>query len=103
MASDARTKVRKRIRERAEAIRREREAGRGWWAALRALFRDFDRRAEEEADRRDRERAEAQTRANRAFPPHERDFLPGGPMAGKRPPPRDPDKHPYAWLHRRRY
>lgn len=60
--------IRRRIDERAAAIRRERAAGAGFWAQLRSWLAGVDKEAEREAERKRDEREAAQTRANRAFP-----------------------------------
>lgn len=64
-----REQVRQSIAQRADALRRARESGSGWWAAARALFHNLDDRVVEEAERRAGERATSRYLANRAFDP----------------------------------
>lgn len=70
------------VRQRAQRIRTDREAGRGVWRWIQELFGlAFNDAVEDATARRLEEEAESRARANWAFDRHgpsERDLLPGG-------------------------
>lgn len=102
--SDARKKVRENIKQRAQRIQEEREAGRGLLAQLRAAFSRLDDEVAERMDEAEEDRKQRLERDRFAFA-SEREFqryrkrrgLPPAP-----PPPRDIEAEPWAGLSRHR-